>query len=138
MSLTSAENAEGSQQVEPPRVLPQLRRFLVLCVLAGAFARPAAPQTVTDSWAPQGPSPIGLIVNDPVRGVIPFPPVHGTLLPDGRVMLFSTTNVHARAAWFTPTPIEQEPPPFVVLTPDTVPVDVDPPMDLTDPSGLQW
>ena len=73
-----------------------------------------------------------------MRGVIPFPPVHATLLPDGRVMFFSTTNVHARAAWFTPGPIGEDPPPLVVLTPDHVPVDVDPPLDFKDASGLEW
>ena len=70
--------------------------------------------------------------------MIPFPPVHATLLPDGRVMLFATTGIPARAAWFTPGPIGEELPPLVVLQPDNVPVDVDPPLDFTDASGLQW
>jgi hypothetical protein len=119
-------------------VLSQLGRLLALLVLACAFAPRAAPQAL-DSWAPQGSRPpVGLIVNDPIRGVIPFPPVHATLLPDGRVMLFATTNIAARAAWFTPGPIGEEPPPLVVLQPDNVPVDVDPPLDFTDASGLQW
>jgi hypothetical protein len=124
--------------VEPPRALSQLRRFL-LPFLAACACAPAAAQQSVDSWAPQGSAPpVSLIVNDPVRGVIPFPPVHATLLPDGRVMLFATTGVHARAAWFTPTPLDQEPPPLTLLTPEAVPVDVDPPLEFTDANGLQW
>ena len=67
------------------RMLSRLAGYLCV-LLAMGFAPAAAPQAL-DSWAPQGSQPpIGLIVNDPVRGVIPFPPVHATLLPDGRVM----------------------------------------------------
>ena len=111
-----------------------MRRFLVSVLLAGVSALACA-QQVTDSWAPQGAQPpINLQVNDPVRGLVPFPPVHGTLLPDGRVMLFATTNHHARAAWFRPTPIGQALPASVTLTGDHVPVDVDPPFSYTDPA----
>ena len=120
------------------RALSQLGRFLAVFLFAGAFAPPAAPQAI-DSWQPpESAPPIGLIVNDPIRGVIPFPPVHATLLPDGRVMLFATTGVNARAAWFTPGPIGQEAPPIVVLNADNVPVDIDPPMNFTDAQGRQW
>jgi hypothetical protein len=108
--------------------------FLLLFLLAGASALACAQQAV-DAWAPQGSQdPVWLVVNDPVRGVVPFPPVHATLLPDGRVMLFASTGNHARAAWFVPTPVEQAPPPFVLLTGDHVPVDVDPPFSYTDPA----
>jgi hypothetical protein len=49
-------------------------------------------------------------------------------------MLFATVGVNARAAWFVPTPIGEPLPPVVRLTPDHVPVDVDPPISYTDPA----
>jgi hypothetical protein len=110
-----------------------MKRFLAFVLLAGAFA-PALAQQALDAWAPQGSEqPIGLEVNDPIRGLVPFRPVHATLLPDGRVMLFPTTGVHARAAWFRPTPIGEPLPAVVTLNGDHVPVDVDPPFSYTDP-----
>ena len=110
----------------------QLGAFLVSLVLIGA----AGAQQAVDAWAPQGSQqPIWLVVNDPVRGVVPFPPVHATLLPDGRVMMFASTGNHARAAWFRPTGLAEPLPPYVMLTGDHVPVDVDPPFSYTDPAG---
>jgi hypothetical protein len=119
-----------------------MKHFLVFFLLVGLFA-PAAAQQVVDSWAPAGSQlPIGLTVNDPIRGVVLFPPVHATLLPDGangRVMLFATTGIHARAAWFEPTPIGDPLPPAVQLSADHVPVDIDPPISYTDPvTGIQY
>ena len=121
------------------RTLSQLGRFLVLLLLAGAFAPLAAPQAI-DAWAPQASTPpFALVVTDPGRGLVPFPPVHATLLPDRRVMLFATTGIRQRAAWFVPAPIDQDPPSgIVVLTADNVPVDVDPPISVTDGAGRQW
>jgi len=67
-------------------------RFLVSLLLAGASA-PVLAQQALDAWAPAGSqAPIELRVNDPVRGDIPFQPVHATLLPDGRVMLFAPST----------------------------------------------
>jgi len=110
-----------------------MKRFLAFVLLAGAFA-PAGAQQALDAWAPQGSAqPIGLQVDDPIRGLVPYRPVHATLLPDGRVMLFATTGVHARAAWFRPTPIGEPLPAVVTLNGDEVPVDVDPPFSYTDP-----
>jgi hypothetical protein len=113
-----------------------MKRFLAVLLLAGAFA-PALAQQAVDGWAPQGSeAPIELRVNDPIRGDVLFPPVHATLLPTGpygRVMLFATTGIHARAAWFEPAPIGDPLPPVLRLTPDHVPVDIDPPISITDP-----
>ena len=109
-------------------------RLFVFLLLIGACA-PVFAQQVVDSWAPAGAQPpIALQVNDPVRGLVPFPPVHGTLLPDGRVMLFASTGNHARAAWFRPTPLGLPLPATVTLTGNHVPVDVDPPFAYTDPA----
>jgi len=109
----------------------------LLAVFFAAAAAPALAQQAVDSWAPQeSQAPIWLIVNDPIRGVIPFPPVHATLLPTGpygRVMLFATTGINARAAWFEPAPIGDPLPTVLQLTPDHVPVDIDPPISYTDP-----
>src|SRR5512134_671696 len=111
-----------------------MKRFLVLFFLLGALAQAAAQQAL-DSWAPAGSQPpIELRVDDPINGNVLFRPVHGTLLPDGRVMLFATTGVHARAAWFRPTPIGEPLPAVVTLTGERVPVDVDPPFSYTDPA----
>ena len=109
---------------------------LLVAFFIFAPALPAAAQQATDSWAPQeSEQPVLLLVNDPVLGrVVPVPPGHATLRADGRVMMFATTNHHARAAWFTPTPIGQALPPFVMLTGDQVPVDIDPPVTYTDPA----
>jgi len=113
-------------------------RFLVSLLLAGASA-PVLAQQALDAWAPAGSqAPIELRVNDPVRGDIPFQPVHATLLPDGRVMLFAPVNVHARAAWFVPTPIGDPLPPVLRLTADHVPVNINTPIDFTDAQGRQW
>lgn len=110
-----------------------MKRLLVLFVLLGALA-PAGAQQVADSWAPPGTQPpVELRVDDPINGNVQFRPVHGTLLPDGRVMLFATVGTHARAAWFRPTPIGELLPAVVTLTGDRVPVDVDPPFSYTDP-----
>lgn len=109
----------------------QCGAFLALLVLIGT----AAAQQVVDGWAPNAAqAPIELRVNDPINGSIQFRPVHATLLPDGRVMLFATVGVHARAAWFVPTPLGAPLPALVQLTPDHVPVDVDPPISYTDPA----
>jgi hypothetical protein len=111
-----------------------MKRLLACFFLAGLSASALAQQAV-DAWAPQGTQPpIELRVDDPVNGNIQFRPVHGTLLPDGRVMLFATVGVHARAAWFVPTPIGDPLPASVQLTPDFVPVDIDPPISYTDPA----
>ncbi len=121
------------------RALSHLGHLLVLFLLAGAFA-PAAAQLATDSWAPhRSQPPVELRVVDPVHGNITFPPVHATLLPDGRVMLISRTGVHARAAWFLPGPLNETPPPSLLLTPDHVPVrpDLDLPREF-DYLGLHW
>ena len=113
-----------------------MKRFTGLAVaLLWSGIGAALAQQAADSWAPQGTQPpIGLMVNDPIRGPVLFPPVHGTLLPDGRVMLFATTGIHARAAWFVPTPIGAPLPTTVQLTPDHVPVDIHPPISYTDPA----
>ncbi|HEV3010812.1 MAG TPA: galactose oxidase early set domain-containing protein [Burkholderiales bacterium] len=109
----------------------QFGAFLVSLVLIGT----ALAQQAVDAWAPAGSqAPIEFRVNDPINGNIQFRPVHGTLLPDGRVMLFATVGVHARAAWFVPTPIGDPLPATVTLNADHVPVDVDPPITVTDPA----
>lgn len=111
-----------------------MSRLLALFVLLGALA-PAGAQQALDAWAPQGSQPpIELRVDDPINGNVQFRPVHGTLLPDGRVMLFATVGAHARAAWFRPTPIGEPLPAAVTLNGDHVPVDVDPPFSYTDPA----
>src|SRR5262249_29621756 len=110
------------------RALPWLDRFPhILCfVLGAALAAPAAgPGRAGDGWAPQAPAlPTALTVVDPVLGPLPYPPVHATLLPDGRVMLFGKAGRKEKAAWFLPTPFNQDPPAEVVLNVDNVPVDV--------------
>src|SRR5687767_5186206 len=113
-----------------------MKRFTGLAVaLLWSGIGAALAQQAADAWAPPGTQPpIGLMVNDPIRGPVLFPPVHGTLLPDGRVMLFATTGIHARAAWFVPTPIGAPLPTTVQLTPDHVPVDINPPISYTDPA----
>jgi hypothetical protein len=119
------------------RTLSQLGRFLVFFLLVGAFA-PAAAQQATDSWAPPGSqAPIRLRVIDPINGLIDFPPVHATLLPDGRVMLIAKTGIHARAAYFTPGALGDPLPPgsSVLLTPETVPVNINTPIDYVDAMG---
>src|SRR5687767_12468826 len=82
-----------------------LSRFLVLFLSIGAAA-PAAAQRIADAWVPNAlQAPVELRVTDPINGDIQFKPVHATLLPIGplgRVMLFATVGVHARAAWFEP------------------------------------
>ena len=107
--------------------------FAVALLCSGIGA--ALAQQVTDTWAPQGSQPpIELRVIDPVNGDIPFKPVHATLLavpPLGRVMLFATVGVHARAAWFEPAPIGAPLASPLYLNPDRVPVDRDPPVTLT-------
>src|SRR5262245_1908830 len=115
-----------------------MKRFIALLLLAVAYA-PAGAQQAVDGWAPQGSQPpIELRVQDPVRGDIEFRPVHATLLPDGRVMLFATVGVHARAAWFVPTPIGAPLPGVQRLNPDQVPVNINTPVDVTDALGRQW
>ena len=107
--------------------------------LSGCRWSAAIAQQAVDSWAPAGSqAPIELRVNDPVRGDILFQPVHATLLPDGRVMLFAPVGVHARAAWFVPTPIGDPLPPVLRLTADHVPVNINTPIDFTDAQGRQW
>src|SRR5580765_2652491 len=98
-----------------------------LCaVLIAALAAPVAAQGVAgDAWAPSAPAlPVALTVVDPIRGPSSYPPVHATLLPDGRVMLFGKAGRKEKAAWFLPTPFNQDPPAEVVLNVDNVPVDV--------------
>src|SRR5712691_3675519 len=119
------------------------RRFLPLAVIVAGLALPVAPArsiaAENDSWAPQAPAaPVALVIVDPVKGPSLFPPVHATLLPDGRIMLFGKAGRYEKAAWFQPTPFDQAPPAFVTLTVDDVPVDIDPPLSFTDASGLQW
>jgi hypothetical protein len=110
---------------------PQLVAFLVSLVFAGT----AAAQQATDAWAPAaGQPPIELRVPHPTNGDVEFRPVHATLLPDGRVMLFATTGVPARAAWFVPTPIGAPLPATVRLTAEFVPVDINTPISYTDPA----
>jgi hypothetical protein len=111
----------------------QLNRPLLAFLLLAAPAAVLA-QQVLDAWAPPGSQrAIELRVTDPFNGDIEFKPVHGTLLPDGRVMLFATVGVNARAAWLRPTPIGEPLPATVRLNADIVPVDVDPPITITDP-----
>lgn len=113
--------------------MKQLRTLsqLAFLFLAGMFV-PAAAQPVADAWAPAGgQAPVELRVIDPINGDVEFRPVHATLLPigeRGRVMLFATVNVHARAAWFEPAPIGAALPSTLYLNPDVVPVDRDPPI----------
>ena len=116
------------------------KKQLAALVFSFVFIGAARAQLVVDAWAPPAlQAPIELRVNDPITGDRTFQPVHGTLLPDGRVMLFGPVGVNARAAWFVPTPIGQPLPPMVRLTPDYVPVDVDPPVFYTDPvTGDRW
>jgi hypothetical protein len=110
-----------------------MKRLLVSLLLIGAVA-PLAAQQAVDAWVPEGSqAPIALRVIDPVNGDIEFKPVHATLLPigeRGRVMLFATVGVHARAAWFEPAPIGTPLSSPFYLTPDRVPVDRDPPITL--------
>jgi hypothetical protein len=115
-------------------------RFLApVVIVAGLVLAPApALAAANDSWAPQAPAaPVALVVESS-NGPLPYPPVHATLLPDGRIMLFGVAGRYEKAAWFQPTPFDQEPPAQVTLTVDNVPVDIDPPMSFTDASGLQW
>src|SRR5262245_47895148 len=127
-----------SRQEAYPRGEASMKRFLAFLLLAVASA-PAGARWATGAWAPQGTqAPISLRVNDPFRGQIPFAPVHGTLLPDGRVMLVSTVGVHSRAAWFRPTPLGEALPPVVDLVPQTVPVNINAPIDFTDMLGRRW
>src|SRR5262245_1372287 len=112
-------------------------RLIAFIVLAIGFASPAAPQAV-DRWAPQSPTPpVALTVVDPVTGPSPYPPVHATLLPDGRVMLFGKAGRKEKAAWFLPTPFDQDPPAQVVLNVDNVPVDISQ-QTIPDSSGRPW
>ena len=104
------------------------KQLLVAFLVSLIFAGTAAAQQATDAWAPAG-QPIELRVN-----AVEFRPVHATLLPDGRVMLFATTGMPARAAWFVPTPIGDPLPATVHLTPEFVPVDINPPIAYTDPA----
>jgi hypothetical protein len=108
-------------------------RLLLACLFVStptAFA-----QLAGDAWAPPGTqAPIELRVADPINGDVQFKPVHGTLLPDGRVMMFPTLEVTARAAWFRPTPIGEPLPTAIRLTPDHVPVDIDTPISMIDPA----
>ena len=117
-----------------------LSRFLVLLLSIGAAA-PAAAQRIADAWVPNAlQAPIELRVNDPINGDIQFKPVHATLLPIGalgRVMLFATVGVHARAAWFEPAPIGTPLVSPLRLTADHVPVDIDPPVTYTE-GNLQY
>ncbi|HZE12084.1 MAG TPA: hypothetical protein VE034_10945 [Burkholderiales bacterium] len=92
-----------------PHRFDRLVRFLGFVLFTG-FA-PFAAGAVTDAWAPQGAPAVPLKVPDPVSGTAPYPPVHATLLPDGRVMLFGKAGMRVKAASFTPTPFDQEPPP---------------------------
>ena len=110
-----------------------MKKLLLSLLFLGAPSALLA--QVLDAWAPPAAqAPIELRVTDPLNGDIQFKPVHGTLLPDGRVMLFGPVGVNARAAWLRPTPIGQPLPATVRLTPDNVPVDVDPPVTVTDPA----
>ena len=117
-----------------------MKKKLAALIALLVFAGTAGAQLVLDAWAPPGvQAAIELRVNDPITGDRAFQPVHGTLLPDGRVMLFGPVGVYARAAWFVPTPIGAPLPAMVRLTPDYVPVDVDPPVFYTDPvTGDRW
>jgi hypothetical protein len=99
--------------------------FLCAVLIAGLVAPAAAQGVAGDAWAPQAPAlPVALTVVDPIRGPSSYPPVHATLLPDGRVMLFGKAGRKEKAAWFLPTPFNQDPPSEVVLNVDNVPVDV--------------
>jgi galactose oxidase len=118
-----------------------LYHLVVFVLLFAGFASLASGQGLAvDRWAPQAPLPaVSLSVPDPTSpsGTATYPPVHGTLLPDGRVMLFGKTPRKEKAAWFTPTPFDQDPPGEVVLTVDAVPVDRDMQF-MTDDAGLVW
>ena len=119
--------------------LRQLAYFVALSAFLAGYSPYAATQgIVIDSWAPQATaSPVKLTVIDTGAGPLPYPPVHATLLPDGRVMLFGKTPRKEKAAWFLPTPFDQEPPSEVVLQVDNVPVDVSQ-LSFTDSAGIQW
>ena len=118
-----------------PHRFDRLVRFLGFVLFAG-FA-PFAAGAVTDAWAPQGAPAVPLKVPDPVSGTAPYPPVHATLLPDSRVMLFGKAGMRVKAASFTPTPFDQEPPPEVLLTVEDVPVDINQ-QHVTDAAGRDW
>lgn len=119
--------------------LRQLGRSIALAVVIAGYAPCAAPRgAANDSWAPQAPTPpVKLTAIDPIDGPLPYPPVHATLLPDGRVMLFGKAARKEKAAWFVPTPFDQQPPAEVVLQVENVPVDISQ-MTFTDSAGVQW
>ena len=107
-------------------------RFLGV-VLFASFASLAAGQTVTDSWARL----VNLKVDDPVSGRIAYPPVHATLLPDGRIVLFGKAGMRVKAASFEPAHFDQEPPEEIVLAFEDVPVDINQ-QNFTDELGRTW
>jgi hypothetical protein len=91
---------------------------------------------VVDGWAPSATAPpISLIVPDQTKpsGFAPLAPVHATLLPPGtlgpdgvpvndfRIMLFGRADDRVKAASFAPTPLGLGVPPYVLLTPETIP-----------------
>ena len=119
--------------------LSQLGRIIAVAAVIAGYAPCAAAQgTANDSWAPQATiPPVKLTVIDPVDGPLPYPPVHATLLPDGRVMLFGKAARKEKAAWLAPTPFDQEPPAEVVLQVENVPVDISQ-QTFTDSAGIQW
>jgi hypothetical protein len=113
--------------------------FVVLSVVLSAESiAPAAAQRITDQWTPQGSAaPVALKVDDPVLGRIDYPPVHATLLPNGRIMLFGKAGMRVKAASFAPTPFDQDPPATVVLDFENVPVDFNQ-VTVIDGQGLSW
>ena len=117
-----------------------LVRVIALAAFVAVYAPSAAPQEgAGDSWSPQAPAPpTELTVIDPdTGGAVPYAPVHATLLPDGRIMLFGKAATKIKAAWFLPTPLAQEAPAEVVLQAENVPVDVNQ-VTFTDAAGVQW
>lgn len=129
--------------------LRRLLSLAVVLAAVTALASPAFPQQlcpplpslsaipgrlVMDVWLPAATqAPIYLVAPDPVTTYTLFAPVHATLLPPGtvgpegntigdvRIMLFGRAGDRVKAASFTPTPLGQQLPPYVVLAADITP-----------------
>lgn len=117
----------------------KIGRCASLIAFLACYAPHAISQGVAnDSWSPQAAMPpVKLTVTDPDAGPLSYPPVHATLLPNGRVVLFGKAARKEKAASFLPTPFDQAPPGEVVLQVENVPVDVNQ-VTFTDSAGIQW